>query len=171
MRPSKLTLEGFTSFRHPTEIDFTGLDLFAITGPTGSGKTSILDAITYALYGQTSRLGGKSLGELITQGSPRLSVLLEFETGGKRYRVARVMKRSGPALVRFEIFHDGDWHPFEGGARELAPQISKVVGLDFDAFVKAVILPQGEFDQFLRGDRAQRRQILEALLSLGVYRD
>ena len=171
MRPTKLTMEGFTSFRQRAEIDFTDLDLFAITGATGSGKTSIIDAITYALYGQTARLGAKNLGELITQGSARLSVKLEFECGGKQYRIARVLKRSGPASVRFEILGKDGEHPVEGGAREIAAQIVRIVGLDFDAFTKAVVLPQGQFDEFLRGESADRRKILEVLLSLGVYRD
>jgi exonuclease SbcC len=171
MRPIRLTLEGFTSFRQKAEIDFAGLDLFAITGPTGSGKTSILDAITYALYGQTSRLGGRGLGELISLGAPRLSVMLDFESSGMRYRVARVLKRNGPALVRFETLEGDGQHPVDGGAREIAAQIARIVGLEFDAFTKAVVLPQGQFDQFLRGDPAQRRQILEALLNLGVYRE
>jgi len=170
MRPIRLTLEGFTSFRKKAEIDFAGLDLFAITGSTGAGKTSILDAITYALYGQTSRLGSRGLGELISLGAPRLSVMLDFESSGRRYRVARVLKRSGPASLRFETL-DGDGHAVDGGAREIALQIAKIVGLEFDAFTKAVVLPQGQFDQFLRGDPAQRRQILEALLNLGIYRE
>jgi len=171
MRPSKLILEGFTSFRQKAEVDFAGLDLFAITGPTGSGKTSILDAITYALYGQTSRLGGRGLGELISLGTSRLSVMLDFEAGGKQYRVARVLKRTGPASVRLESLDADGAHPFDGGAREVGLQIAKIVGLEFDAFTKAVILPQGQFDQFLRGDPTERRLILEALLNLGVYRE
>ena len=63
MRPMKLELEGFTSFRERTKIDFCCFDLFAITGQTGAGKTSLLDAMTYALYGKTSRLNkeGKNL--------------------------------------------------------------------------------------------------------------
>ena len=171
MRPNKLTMEGFTSFRQRAEIDFTDLDLFAITGATGSGKTSIINAITYALYGQTSRLGAKNLNELISQGAPRLSVKLEFECGGKQYRIARVLKRSGPASVRFEILGKEGEHPVEGGAREIAAQVARAVGLDFDAFTKAVVLPQGQFDEFLRGESADRRKILEVLLNLGVYRD
>ena len=68
MRPMKLELEGFTSFRERTEIDFRGFDLFAITGQTGAGKTSLLDAMTYALYGRTSRLN-KAGKDLISQGA------------------------------------------------------------------------------------------------------
>jgi exonuclease SbcC len=171
MRPTKLTLEGFTSFRQRTEIDFTALDLFAITGPTGSGKTSIIDAITYALYGQTVRLGGKGLGELITHGASRLSVMLDFESDNKSYRIARVLKRSGPVSVRLEVLASDGAHPFDGGAREVTAQITKIVGLDFDAFTKAVVLPQGQFDKFLRGDPAERREILEALLNAGMYKE
>lgn len=171
MRPNKLTIEGFTSFRQRAEIDFHDLDLFAITGPTGSGKTSIIDAITYGLYGQTARLGAKNLGELITQGAPRLSVKLEFECGGKQYRIARVLKRSGPASVRLEVLGRDGEQPVDVGARGIATQIARIVGLDFDAFTKAVVLPQGKFDEFLRGDSADRRKILEVLLNLGVYRD
>jgi exonuclease SbcC len=171
MRPNKLTIEGFTCFRQRAEIDFSDLDLFAITGATGSGKTSIIDAITYALYGQTARLGAKNLSELITQGAPRLSVKLEFDCGGKHYRIARVLKRSGPASVRLEILGKDGEHTVEGGAREIAAQIARIVGIDFDAFTKAVVLPQGQFDEFLRGESADRRKILEVLLNLGVYRD
>ena len=171
MRPIKLTIEGFTSFRQRAEVDFTDLDLFAITGATGSGKTSIIDAITYALYGQTARLGAKNLGELITQGAPRLSVKLEFECGGRQYRIARVLKRSGSANVRFEILGKDGEQPVDGGAREIGAHIVRIVGLDFDAFTKAVVLPQGQFDEFLRGEAADRRKILEVLLNLGVYRE
>ena len=67
MRPTKLTVQGLTAFRKPVEVDFTDLDLFAITGPTGAGKSSLVDAITYALFGQAPRIG-RSIRELISQG-------------------------------------------------------------------------------------------------------
>ena len=68
MRPISLEMEGFTSFRQRVTIDFTKFDLFAITGPTGAGKTSIIDAMIYALYGCTPRIGNKSIKDLISQG-------------------------------------------------------------------------------------------------------
>jgi exonuclease SbcC len=171
MRPIKVTMEGFTSFRRRTEVDFTGLDLFAITGPTGSGKTSIIDAMTYALYGRTPRMGAKNLSELITQGTSRMSVLFEFESGGKQYRIARVLKRAGAASVRLEAMEGAEAHPVDGGAHDISVAIAKIVGLDFDGFTKAVLLPQGQFDQFLRGKAEERRTILESLLNVGVYRE
>jgi len=97
MRPMKLELEGFTSFRERTEIDFRGFDLFAITGQTGAGKTSLLDAMTYALYGKTSRLN-KAGKDLISQGADAMSVSLRFRAGRDEYRVSRAMH--GPPLRR-----------------------------------------------------------------------
>jgi DNA repair protein SbcC/Rad50 len=171
MKPNKLTLEGFTSFRQPTEIDFSGLDLFAITGATGSGKTSIIDALTYALYGRTPRLGAKGLSELISHGASRLSVMLEFESGQKQYRVARVLRRAGTPNVRLDVVEGAGGRAFEGGVLEINASIAQIVGLDYEAFTKAVVLPQGEFDRFLRGELSERRRILESLLKLQVYRD
>src|ERR671936_2835284 len=88
MRPLRLELKGFTAFREAAEIDFTPFDVFAISGPTGSGKSSLLDAITYALYGRVERVGDR-VGQLVTQGQPRMSVTLEFAAGTDRYRVTR----------------------------------------------------------------------------------
>src|SRR5436309_1995575 len=82
----------------------------------------------------------------------QLSVMLDFESGGKQYRVARVLKRIGSASVRLAIVEDDGEHPVDGGAREIGAQIARIVGLDFDAFTKAVLLPQGKFDEFLRGE-------------------
>src|SRR3954447_12280713 len=113
MRPTRLMVEGFISFRHLTEIDFAGLGLFAITGATGSGKTSIIDALTYALYGRTPRLGAKGLGELISHGAARLSVMLEFESGQKQYRVARVLRRTGTPNVRLDEIDGSGTRAFE----------------------------------------------------------
>ena len=73
MRPVRLEVKGFTAYRESQVLDFEDLDLFAITGPTGSGKSSLLDAVTYALYGRAPRIGNRA-GLLIAQGQPRLAV-------------------------------------------------------------------------------------------------
>ena len=93
MRPTRLELEGFISYRDRTEIDFEKLDLFGVTGPTGAGKTSLIDSMIFALYGKTPRLGEKSIQELITQGSSEMKVLLEFRSGSRMYRVDRKSTR------------------------------------------------------------------------------
>jgi exonuclease SbcC len=161
-------MEGFTSFRKPVEIDFREFDLFAITGPTGAGKTSLLDAMIFALYGKTPRLGA-DYKALLSQGSLRMNVCLEFQAGDSNYKVLRSVKRGGSAQVRLEQQHDGTWTPLADSVREMEARIERIVGLDFDGFTRAVILPQGAFDQFLRGDAKKRRQILVELLQLNVY--
>ena len=90
MRPLELTIEGFTSFRNKQYIDFSGLELFAITGKTGAGKSSLLDAMTLALYGKVARFDGKtSAKDLLSQGSPKLQITLRFLVDKTEYQVSR----------------------------------------------------------------------------------
>ncbi len=90
MRSLELSLEGFTSFRSRQTLDFSNLDLFAITGPTGAGKTSLLDAITFALYGHVARFGKDAkASELVSLGSQNLKVSFRFSVRGIEYRVCR----------------------------------------------------------------------------------
>src|SRR5437773_1304298 len=117
MRPLRLEAKGFTAFRDAVELDFTALDVFAIAGPTGSGKSSLLDAMTYALYGRVERVGDR-VGQLVSQGQPRMAVTLEFEAGRDRYRVTRSTRRDrGPTKILLERRDgDGSWQQAGGGA-------------------------------------------------------
>lgn len=171
MRPLKLEIEGFNSFRELISVDFAPLDLFAITGPTGAGKTSLIDAIIFALYGRTPRIGEKSISELISQGSQRVRVFLHFTADKNHYRIARTLKRGGTTKVQLEIRNaDGtNWDPISNRVSELRAKIEEIIGLDFDGFTKSVVLPQGEFDKFLRGERQERRHIISELLNLQLY--
>ncbi len=170
MRPLRLELEGFTSFKERLALDFDGLDLFAITGPTGAGKSSLIDALVFALYGQVPRVG-REYKQLVSHGSERLSVSLDFEVGGKRYRVARTVRVAGNPQVVLERQAEGAYEPLAGRVKEIEEAIEKIVGLDYDAFTRSVVLPQGQFDAFLKGEPKERRKILVALLNLGVYED
>ena len=172
MRPLKLALDGFTAFREREEVDFEPLELFVITGPTGAGKTSILDAVAFALYGEVPRFGGtKGTSDAISLGKMLATVEFEFSIHNKgRYRVARrISRRANQAqTLTFERRDGGDWVPeCEGGVRESNARIIEIVGLDFDAFTRAVLLPQGEFHRFLKGDIGERRKVLFSLL--GVF--
>ncbi|MDQ4095422.1 MAG: SMC family ATPase, partial [Actinomycetota bacterium] len=175
MRPLGLKLKGFTSFRDEQEIEFRDLDLFALWGPTGSGKSSILDAITYALYGKVERVEGvrgETLAGLITHGQPRLAVTLDFECHDKAFRITRTTSHSGPTKVRLERREGEDWVTYGEGAdsvREVNKIVPRIVGLDYDAFTRSVLLPQGKFAEFLVGDAAQRREILTELLGLELF--
>ena len=171
MRPTKLTVQGLTAFRKPIEVDFTDLDLFAITGPTGAGKSSLVDAITYALFGQAPRVG-RSIRELISQGEDRLKVSLEFTVRGDSYRIFRESGRKSqrpPQLERFDKA-SGEWRTEAvDRVRDTNAFIERLLRMDYEAFIRSVLLPQGEFQEFLAGDRDQRRRVLDGLLRLGVY--
>jgi exonuclease SbcC len=171
VRPISLRLKGFTSFRDEQEIAFDGLDLFAITGPTGSGKSSILDAMTYALFGTVERVRGQ-VRQLVSQGQPRMSVTLEFAVDRRRYRVTRSTTAGGQTRVLLERLEGGGWVQAGEGAdrvREAEAMIERAIGLDYGAFTRSVLLPQGRFAEFLVGDPKQRRAILTELLGLELF--
>jgi len=172
MRPLRLELRGFTAFREPVAIDFTELDVFAISGPTGSGKSSLLDAMTYALYGQVERVG-HHVGQLISQGQPRMAVTLEFEVGHDRYRLTRSTPSGrGATKILLERLAEGEWVQAGDGAdrvREAQPMIARAIGLTYDGFIRSVLLPQGKFAEFLIGDAKKRRDLLTDLLGLSLF--
>jgi exonuclease SbcC len=168
MRPLRLELEGFTSFRNPVCLDLADLDLFAITGPTGAGKSSLIDAVAYALYGRVPRVTAE-VGAVISQGLDRMRVTLEFLAGEERYRVYRETRRKGAPNVRLDRWRDGDWQPQLDRAREVTERIEQIVGLDYDGFTRSVLLPQGQFQEFLAGSAEKRRAVLGSLLRLDVY--
>ena len=168
MKPVRLSVEGFTSFRDRVEVDFGGLDLFAITGPTGAGKSSLIDAIVFSLYGQVPRVGD-DYRQLISHGAERLSVLFEFAVARERYRIARTARKAGASQQRLERLSGAGWDSVADRVREIRVEVDRILGLDYDGFTRSVVLPQGQFDAFLKGEPKERRKILVALLSLGVY--
>jgi exonuclease SbcC len=171
MRPVALELRGFTAFRDPQEIDLSGLDLFALWGPTGSGKSSVLDAMTYALYGKVERVGNQ-ISQLVSQGQPRMSVMLTFEVDGRLYRITRSTPASGASKVLLERRDDAEWQSFGEGAdraQGVKRAVVQLLGLDYNAFTRAVLLPQGKFAEFLVGDATERRAILTELLGLELF--
>jgi len=172
VRPLALTIEGLTAFRSPQQISFEDLDLFVITGPTGAGKTSIFDAITFALYGDVCRVKSGQLRDMVSHGATQLKVSLDFRVGDSCYRITRRLKKTGggheASLVRLE----GDAEIPEVDSLAVRPtnqRVEEILGLDFDAFTKAVLLPQGAFHEFLKGDASARRRILVSLLDLRRY--
>ena len=158
-------------FRLHQHVDFTGLDLFAIIGPTGSGKSALLDAMTFALYGATPRLGLSGMEALISQNEQGASVSLEFEVRGQLHRVARSRgRKASQNALTFESWDAvGErWNTqVAGKIAETNVRIAEVVGLDFAAFTRAVLLPQGEFSAFLKGKNTERQKLLGDLLNLG----
>ncbi len=169
MRPLRLELRGFTAFREAVAVDFSGRELFAITGPTGAGKSSLLDAMTWALYGQVPRVG-RATRQLLAHGEQSMSARLDFTARGKRYRVTRRAPASVGTRLE-ELLPDGESRPLADRASDVTEQVTSLLGLDYATFTKTVLLPQGAFDSFLRGDDQQRRAILTRLLGLGTYQE
>lgn len=162
--------------------------LFAISGPTGSGKTSVLDAISLALYGKTPRqenIADKRNTEIgpelvMTAGTGNSFSEVEFESSGNRYKARWEVHRSRNSA-------DGDVQPVkrkllfeEGGSFSACEEVSKIgevqrkieeiVGLNFSQFMRAVMLPQGGFDSFLKSKRDEKAAILEKLSGQEIYR-
>jgi len=171
VRPLKLELQGFTAFRDLQTISLEDLDLFVITGPTGAGKSSLLDAMVFALYGKVPRMGAQGLSDLVSHGLAEARISLTFAIAGERYRVTRRLSRTRATSATFEHAEGEDWRSdVEGsGARAVDRRVVELVKLDFDAFTRAVVLPQGEFQRFLRGEPDKRRDVLTDLLGLKYY--
>lgn len=171
MRPIRLEVQGFGVFREHTEIDFEGVDLFALVGPTGSGKSTVIDAMCFALYGSVPRYGNKgSVSPVVTMGAIEARVSLTFESGGARYIATRVVRRGKTGAstkeARLELV-DGD--VLAGSAREIDEAVEALVGLTFEHFTRAVVLPQNEFARFLHDKPSHRQDLLTKLLGYDVY--
>ncbi len=165
MRPIRLELENFTVYRGKHSIDFSPLNFFAIKGKTGAGKTSLIDAICYALYGKVPRYGGeKAHSYLVSRGQRFMRVSLEFSVMGKRYKIEREYvegKKKNQAEFRF--YQEGKPKPFR--ERELEDYLKDVLRLDYNIFTKVILLPQNQFDRFLKPrEQRERRDILNSLL-------
>jgi exonuclease SbcC len=169
MRPLRLEVQGLTAYKERASVDFSELDLFAITGPTGAGKTTLVDAMTYALFGEVPRVGG-DVKQLVSQGAERLMVELEFTSGGGRYRVHRATGHKGVPTARIERLDGGDeWVAEADRAREVTSYVTTLLGMDYEGFVRSVLLPQGQFERFLSGKPEERRRVLDGLLRLHIY--
>lgn len=168
MRPLRLTIEGFACFRDQQRLDFVPLELFAISGQTGAGKSTLLDAMIFALYGKVPRVG-KNYTECIALGMDRLAVTLDFRVGARSFRVVRIGKRKGAGTAQLEEIFEHETKPLADQIREVDRQVEALLGMRYDAFTQAVVLPQNEFAQFLKSEPRERQQILTALLRVDIY--
>jgi DNA repair protein SbcC/Rad50 len=165
VRPLRLSIAGLRSYRSRCQIDFTDARLIAIVGDTGAGKSSILEAITYALYNATTWPGRAK--ELISDGAATMSVEFDFSAEGKDYRVHRSTSRGSypPPVHKLECLSDPKI-PKRDGEREVQAEIERLLGLDKKAFLSAVLLPQGEFQNLLEATEGDRSRILKGILKL-----
>lgn len=188
MRIHSLNIEGFGPFKDPQSIDFDALSqdkIFMLEGPTGAGKSSIIDAIVYALYGMTAH-------EAATKGGPsgdrvrsdycepdsETKVSMEFTTGGVRYRISRVApyeapKKSGegtrPINAKATLEFINPVREAITQVREVNMRIAEELHMDHEQFSQMVVLPQGDFASFLHASTEKRREVLERVFKTYFY--
>lgn len=157
-------MAGLRSYRTERTIDFTGLSLVAVIGPTGAGKSSLLEGITYALYG-ASTWDRRAVKELISDAAPSMRVSLEFEADGELWQVTRTVSKKTPASHELLCLSDSNVGKVDGD-RSVNARIEELVGLDYDGFCACVLLPQGKFEQLLKATKKDRASILKGILRL-----
>jgi exonuclease SbcC len=173
MIPLSVRMTGWMRYRDETVADLTGGNLIAICGENGAGKSSIFDAITFALYGKT-RLGKQDVKDLISQDENRLSVDFEFEQQGVRYLVRRGRTdKTGGADQSIFFWDDAkrDYVRVPGSEKREAFQrvVESIVRLSEDAFTSSFLLQQGEATQFIDSDPRDRFGIISSLIGLKEY--
>ena len=186
MKLCKLKIKNLNSFREEIEVDFEkppldDASLVAITGPTGAGKTTLLDAICVALYGKTPRLSGtgsQNPNYLISHGEKEGFAEVHFVANGARYIAAwscklkaspkgSLLNADSEELISDRLSARGK--SLGSSENTVSEEVTAILGLDFDAFKRSVMLAQGEFAAFLKAKDEERRTILEAAANVDIY--
>lgn len=182
MRIRAIRLKNLNSLRDPEPIDLVngplaGAGIFAITGPTGAGKSTLLDAITLALYGKVARYGNEASPEsIMSRHTGESSAEVEFEVNGDIYHAVWQRRRArgkagGKAQPPTREVRDQDGRPLTRGISEADKKVEELIGLDYERFLRSVLLPQGEFAKFLQSDARDRAALLERLTATKIYSD
>lgn len=190
MRPLKLSFESFNSYANKTSIDFEDFNsngIFLITGPTGSGKTTIFDAIKYALYGEASGEDRKNISnfsDFANLGS-QSSVTFEFLHRGVKYRIERISsyqvskknktpeadKKTGDkkTTVNFYQLIDGEEKLLASNARKVNEEVQNLLGIDKNQFSQIVMIAQGDFSKILTASGGDREKLLRNIFNTEIY--
>ena len=186
MRPHRLQVTAFGAFAGTVEVCFDDLassGLFLLHGETGAGKTTLLDAIGFALYGRVPGERGKTRRLRSDHAAPgtRTEVRLEATIGGRRIRITRKPEQERPKLrgsgttteqakILLEEFTGASWHALSTRAGEADQEINDLLGMSADQFFQVVLLPQGQFAQFLHSDAGDRAKLLQRLFGTDRFR-
>lgn len=177
MKPIKLEFSGLNSYTEKTVIEFEDLiknKVFGIFGDTGSGKSTILDAISIALYGEIPR----NTQNYININCDKVSVMYEFEIKSKQskkvYKISRTIIRCEDGVRNFKamLLESRDNINYEvigNTPKDTNKKIIEILGLTFEDFTKAILLPQGKFNEFIKSTESSKRDILERVFNLEKY--
>ena len=186
MKPISLTIEAFGPYRDSVTLDFNELQnhsMFLISGPTGAGKTSILDAMVYALYGEPSGEVRKTDAIRSDFAEPQHMTRVDFSfaIGDAQYRVERLpkqlvakkrgtgMREQNASATVYEM-KDGEWKVIATSAAAIRDTIQRIIGFRKDQFLQVVLLPQGEFRKLLVASTSEREELLHTLFRTELYR-
>ena len=186
MKPISLTIEAFGPYRDSVTLDFSSLQdhsMFLISGPTGAGKTSILDAMVYALYGEPSGEVRKTDAIRSDFAEPHRMTRVDFSfaIGEAQYRVERLpkqwvakkrgtgMREQNASATVYEM-RDGEWKVIATSAAAIRDTVQRIIGFRKDQFLQVVLLPQGEFRKLLVASTSEREELLHTLFRTELYR-
>lgn len=170
MLPEKIRVKNFMCYRDDVPpLDFAGIHLACLSGENGAGKSALLDALTWALWGK-ARVSSDD--ELISLGAQEMEVDLHFSVGANRYRVMRrrqAGKRS-QTMLDIQIETPSGWKPISGNTmRETQHVIEQLLRMEYDTFINSAFLVQGKADEFTRKAPAERKKVLAEILGLDEY--
>jgi exonuclease SbcC len=169
MIPKRLRISGFLSYQQPSELDFDSFDLACISGNNGAGKSSLLDAITWVLFGRARRADDA----LINSQSSRAEVVFDFEYEQILYRVQRSKEKDKSTnLELFILDQNNRWRALtESGLRETEKKIQQILAMDYETFTNASFFLQGKADQFAQQRPNERKRILSNVLGLDIWEE
>lgn len=169
MIPIRLELRNFLAYREPAPLDFTGIHLACLAGPNGAGKSSLLDAITWALWG---RARARRDDELIHIGQSEMRVVFDFELDNNRYQVIRQRELAGRgrSTLDFMVCDGDEWHTLnEPTMRQTQAKIESVLRMEYETFINSAFLLQGRADEFTVKTPAERKKVLSDILGLDIW--
>jgi DNA repair protein SbcC/Rad50 len=189
MRPLRLLLDGFGCYRQPTEVDLSDVEFFALVGPTGAGKSTLIDGLCFALYGTVPRWGKENvIAQALAPAANAGRVGLVFEAAGRRYGIARALTRGRGGQVttkeaRLDLLDpavkpgapikdllEASVEQLAEGPDEVRARVERILGLSYKHFTQSVLLPQGQFAEFLNATPGDRQKLLVELLAFGIYK-
>ncbi|HUW94547.1 MAG TPA: SMC family ATPase, partial [Anaerolineae bacterium] len=168
-RPTRLSMHNFMPYRNPTELELDGIRLACLAGENGHGKSAIIDAITWALWGEAR---SKSADELIHLGEEQMEVSLDFRLSDQEYRVIRQRDSAGrgSSTLEFQVGNNGNWTALtEHTIKETQERIESLIGMDYSTFINSALLLQGRADEFTNQPPGKRKEILGAILRLDEW--